>query len=124
MQHLPKFASYCPNTTQVNALVFELGEGSAVYYSYRTPVAFRVAGHLVVRENVWGPTTGKHLNAIDGGSKAAKKARVPGEAFELMLSKLGRRCTVANRGTTCGHALVPLSGNVMGCPAHGIATSA
>ena len=31
---------------------------------------------LVVRENVWKATTGKHLNAIDGGSVDAKIERV------------------------------------------------
>ena len=53
-----------------------------VWFSYKTMVAFRVRGHeRVVRENSWGPTTGKHLNAIDGGDK---KARVSGEEFERL----------------------------------------
>jgi len=35
------------------------------YFSYKTLVAVRGGGNLVIRANVWGPTTGKHLNAID-----------------------------------------------------------
>ena len=57
-----------------------------VYFSYRTPVAFRhVSTGLVVRSNSWGPTTGKHLNWIDGGDK---KGRISGIEFEDQLSKL------------------------------------
>lgn len=122
MASLPSFETYCPNTTGVNALVFELPSGALVYYSYRTPVAFKTHGHVVVRENDWGPTTGKHLNAIDGGSREARKKRVPREAFELMLSHLGQACNrIKDDGVfMCKADLVPLSGNVMGCPVHGI----
>jgi hypothetical protein len=35
----------------------------------------------VVRENSWGPTTGKHLNAIDRGNK---KGRVSSDQFESL----------------------------------------
>jgi len=55
------------------------------WLSYKTVVAFRGPGFpRLVRENQWGPTTGKHLNAIDEGDK---KSRVSGEAFEAELSK-------------------------------------
>lgn len=85
---LPSFSTYCDNTTKGNALVFCV-DGVDIYYSYQTPVAFRTAdGVTVVRENAWGPTTGKHLNAIDGGDRAAKAARVSGAEFERMLSAL------------------------------------
>lgn len=57
--------------------------GLTVYFSYRTPVAFRGRGHgLVVCQNDWGPTTGKHLNWIDGGEKSR---RVPREQFNKLL---------------------------------------
>ena len=48
-----------------NSLVFYDGRGGAFYFSYKTLVVFnsRETG-LVVRRNDWGPTTGKHLNAI------------------------------------------------------------
>ena len=47
--------------------------------SHRPFAAWHGATGLVVRENNWGPTTGKHLNAIDGGDK---KARLSADAFE------------------------------------------
>ncbi len=82
---LPTVKSYghyaCPN---YGAHCLRVSVGSlAVYFSYETPVAFEVAGRRVVRENVWGPTTGKHLNAIDGGDK---RSRVSGEEFEQALA--------------------------------------
>ena len=66
-----------------NGTVVFLGR-LTVWFSYKTPVAFQVGGNpRVVRDNTWGPTTGAHLNEIDGGNKAA---RIPGEAFEARLS--------------------------------------
>jgi hypothetical protein len=80
---LPTFETYCDNTTAGNALVFDLGNGFRVWYSYKTPVAFTTGnGRVIVRENEWGPTTGKHLNAIDRGNKAD---RVSGAEFEELL---------------------------------------
>ncbi len=79
---LPIFESYCDNTTKGSALKFSLGRID-VYYSYQTPVAFRVDGRLTVRRNEWGPTTRKHLNAIDGGDKAS---RVGVAEFECALA--------------------------------------
>lgn len=79
---LPTFHPYCEDTTAVNALLFDLGP-IRVWYSYRTPVAFQDGnGPIIVRQNDWGPTTGKHLNAIDGGNKAD---RISGGEFELSL---------------------------------------
>lgn len=97
---LPTFDTYCDNTTPGNALVFDLGSGLRVWYSYKTPVAFCVPGPgaVVVRENVWGPTTGKHLNAIDGGGPA-KKARVGGADFE---ARLAAACSYAGAGAGAG----------------------
>ena len=56
-----------------------------VWFSYQTPVAFQ-AGYdpVVIRKNDWGPTTGKHLNAIDGGNK---KGRVDAETFERLFQE-------------------------------------
>ena len=84
---LPNFrtyGSYSSSNCGANALVFSIGEID-VYFSYQTPVAFRGPNGLRVRENEWGPTTGKHLNWIDGGDK---KHRIPGEQFERELSAL------------------------------------
>ena len=59
------YANYTGKNYGINALCFTAGDLD-VYFSYKTPVAFRAPGFgLVVRENEWGPTTGKHLNAID-----------------------------------------------------------
>lgn len=85
---VPTFDTYCARTTNENALVFSFGAVD-VFFSYRTPVAFRApsvnGGRAVVRRNEWGPTTGKHLNAIDGGDK---DARIDGAEFERMLREV------------------------------------
>lgn len=66
-----------PNYSVVNL------DGLTVWFSYRTPIAFRHASTgRVVRQNDWSATTGKHLNAVDHGDKAS---RVTGEAFCIML---------------------------------------
>lgn len=64
--------------------------GLTIHFSYETPIAFEAGGgddfyESAVRVNDWGPTTGKHLNAIDGGSAEAKAARVGGAVFEARL---------------------------------------
>ncbi len=47
-----------------------------IYFSYRTAVAFRLPGvGLVVRQNDWGATTGKHLIWIDGGTSKTTDGR-------------------------------------------------
>jgi len=50
-----------------------------IWYSYKTPIAFRVLGkERVIRQNDWSTITGKHLNLIDSN----KANRVGGERFE------------------------------------------
>ena len=72
-----------PNLTKVN-----IGTAT-VWFSYATPIAFKVYGQpCVVRENVWSTTTGKHLNAIDGGSREAKDRRVSSDEFNRALEEL------------------------------------
>lgn len=84
---LPSFhtyGNYKSDNYGAHCLVFHTSNLS-VWFSYCTPVAFQQLGKpKVVRQNDWGPTTGKHLNWIDGGDKAS---RVPGERFEALLSK-------------------------------------
>lgn len=59
------------------------------YFSYRTLIAFYVVGNgYTVRSNRWGPTTGKHLNSVDGGSNEAKARRLETEVFEAAYEKL------------------------------------
>lgn len=81
---LPQFRYYGPGSDyNGRAVAFEVG-GLGVWFSYSTVVAFSVGGwNTVVSENCWGPTTGKHLNAIDGGDK---KGRLPRPEFEQQLS--------------------------------------
>ena len=59
--------------------------GVTFWFSYRTCVAFNRHDGTgpVVRENDWGPTTGKHLNWIDDGDKGR---RVPANVFQSALS--------------------------------------
>lgn len=81
--NLPQFESYgdpsSSNNYGVNSLKFVLPH-ITVWFSYKTPIAFyTVKTGRVVRENEWGPTTGKHLNWIDRGDK---ESRVCGITFE------------------------------------------
>lgn len=60
-------------------------ETLTVWFSYSTPVAFwHSKTGKVVRENEWGPTTGKHLNWIESD----KKRRVSGERFQELWSSI------------------------------------
>lgn len=62
------------SVVQVNDLV--------LYFSYETVVGFyHTSTGLVVSENCWGPTTGKHLNEIGG----VREDRKPREEFERLL---------------------------------------
>ena len=57
-----------------------------IWFSYTTPVAYRVLGEKrVVRVNDWSNTTGKHLNEIDNGDK---QSRIPGAEFKARLKAL------------------------------------
>jgi hypothetical protein len=79
------YGNYSSNNYGAHSLAFQLGDVT-VYFSYETPVAFEAPGHgLVVRVNDWGPTSGKHLNWIDGGDH---KNRLPGSEFEPLLKKV------------------------------------
>ncbi len=81
---LPTWNVYCDHTTGVNALCFNLGR-LTVWFSYKTPVAFQVRGREpIVCINYWGPTTGKHLNAIDNGDT---KRRMMMEGFNKALNE-------------------------------------
>lgn len=60
-----------------------------LWYSYKTIIAYQDAQDgLVVSENAWTTTTGKHLNWIDGGNK---KSRKPHADFEAMLEASCKR---------------------------------
>jgi hypothetical protein len=57
-----------------------------LWFSYTIPISFSIGGSTpssCTRVNDWSVTTGRHLNAIDGGKGAY---RVPGHVFEARLS--------------------------------------
>ena len=87
------YGNYASSNYGAHALRFDVA-GDTFWFSYKTLVAFQKGhGPCVVRENDWGNTTGKHLNAIDGGDK---KARVSGTVFEKLFAKaLGRALEAA-----------------------------
>lgn len=85
---LPTFSSYGEYSSKAygaHCLVFSIGKMD-IYFSYQTCVAFRApeAG-LVVMQNHWGPTTGKHLKWIDGCTTRTGKHRLEGEEFDKRL---------------------------------------
>ena len=84
MNGLPTIRNYGPYSSSnygAHSLRVTVGQLD-VYFSYNTPVAYSTDHDgLVCRENDWGPTTGKHLNAIDPN----KKNRIPGAEFEQRL---------------------------------------
>lgn len=73
------YGEYKSDNYGIHCLQVTLGP-ITLWFSYKTLVAFRVAGEsMVVRQNDWGPTTGKHLKWIDDGDK---KSRVSAEEFQ------------------------------------------
>jgi hypothetical protein len=63
-------------TDRPNFSVVTIGSLS-LWFSYTTVIAFMTPEISVVCDNVWGPTTGKHLNYIDSN----KANRVPRQEF-------------------------------------------
>ena len=95
--NLPKienYGRYSSDNYGRHCLKIEVGS-LWVWFSYETPVAYNANSGLVVRENDWSTTTGKHLNWIDGGDKDAKKARISGKQFEQQLAEIVNSVAVA-----------------------------
>ena len=70
-------------TINKNAVEFENEKGNlSLYFSYKTPVGFRLNGRVVCRVNDWKQTTGKLLNTIE----ADKSRRIDGATFEALLN--------------------------------------
>lgn len=60
-----------------------------IWFSYSTPIAYNLPGEgTVVRRNEWGPTTGRHMNEIDGGSADRRAARIDGAEFVARLDRI------------------------------------
>ena len=73
-------------TAQPNFYEIITGDGT-FYISYQTCIAYRLSkpcSGLVIRQNDWGPTTGRHLNYINDD----KSIRVTSEEFERALEAL------------------------------------
>lgn len=62
LQSLPTLRDFLPGKTPAKVLAWSWG---SMYFSYETLVAIGVfGGGSIIIENKWGPTTGRHLNAI------------------------------------------------------------
>lgn len=80
---ISNYGKYSNDNYGAHSLLVDLGE-IEFYYSYETIVAYKDAkDNLVVSENVWGVTTGKHLNWINDN----KKQRVNNTEFREMLRR-------------------------------------
>lgn len=83
---LPKistYGNYSSSNYGAHCLRVEL-PGITVWFSYQTTVAFETnKSGLVCRRNDWGPTTGKHLNAIEPD----KSKRLDSAAFEARFAE-------------------------------------
>ena len=58
------YGNYSSNNYGSHSLAFSDNFGNDYYFSYDTLVAFTDDNGLCIRENIWGSTTGKHLNCI------------------------------------------------------------
>ena len=85
------YGQYTPGNYGAHAIRVDIGP-LTVWFSYQTPVAFQADGHTRrVRRNAWGSTTGKHLDALDGGTRST---RIPGERFERELAEVVARLSI------------------------------
>ena len=72
-----------PNFSRVSV------NGLTLWFSYETVIAFQDTGNVVVSENVWGPTTGKHINAVSyAGTERTPRAEFV-QALQDTLSAYG-----------------------------------
>lgn len=78
------YGNYSNDNYGSHSLAFRYVDGTIIYFSYETPIAIRDDNGLCIRENVWGSTTGKHLNWIDRD----KSIRVGSDIFEARLQAL------------------------------------
>ena len=85
----------------VNSVAVEFGP-MVIYFSYDTVVAFSLPGEgLVVSENLWGPTTGKHINSISG---VFASKRIDRDEFEKRFNALMTTIERAIYGTIACNA--------------------
>jgi hypothetical protein len=78
------YGDYSSNNYGAHSMAVEIGNLS-LYFSYDTVVAFSTLGTgLVVSQNDWGSTTGKHLNRIGDN----KSLRIPRAEFVTKLDAM------------------------------------
>lgn len=89
---ISQYGDYSSGNYGAHAMQVSIGS-FAVWFSYNTIVAFKTPGEPIrVHKNVWGTTTGKHLNAIDSGEK---KSRLDSEDFKKELTKALKKYKLA-----------------------------
>jgi hypothetical protein len=85
MNNIPSFRCYGRHSSLnygIHTIVLTDAQGNEFYYSYETLVAFRTrTTGLVVHKNIWGPTTGGHLDLIDSSTP-----RVDADTFKRALA--------------------------------------
>lgn len=85
---IKSYGNYKNDNYGVHALSVRLGQ-ITLYFSYDTVIAYEdYQDGLVVRENDWSTTTGKHLNFLDGGDKKSRKSAT--EFHQMLQAALGR----------------------------------
>lgn len=79
-----------------NFVVIEIGD-LRFSFSYNTCIAYWAPGEgLVVSENIWGPTTGRHINMV---SHSLTANRLPRDEFEKRLNDVMSRLVFQPRPT-------------------------
>jgi hypothetical protein len=84
--NIDSYGNYSSSNYGAHAMRVGIGD-LVLWFSYnKTIIAFQAPGKgIKVSKNLWGPTTGKHLNAIDNGDK---QNRLPRAQFEQELHEL------------------------------------
>lgn len=80
------YGNYSSDNYGAHTLCFVTPSGK-YWFSYDTLVAFDIGGEFHIQQNIWGTTTGKHLNWIDSD----KSIREDSETFEKNLKRLTKR---------------------------------
>ena len=80
------YGNYRSSNYGAHCLRLDIGNLS-VWFSFDTVVAIQdgCESPVLISENCWGPTTGRHLHAIDGGEK---KHRLPRDVFEAEVAEI------------------------------------
>lgn len=88
MPKISNYGKYSSDNYGAHTLRVDIGD-VALYFSYKTLIAFRTPETgVVVSENCWSTTTGKHLNWIDNGNKKDRKGR---SEFERLWKEVAER---------------------------------